>query len=43
MMGSVPYWGWVVFLVGLIAISGIALAMSLGTMWKEREKRDGRR
>lgn len=40
---GVPYWGWVIFWIGLILILPIAFIAGLVHAWRSQEKRDGKR
>ena len=40
---NIGYGWWVIFIIGTIACIAIGIVGGLAAMWKEREKRDGKR
>ena len=42
-MSEVPYWGWVLFVLGLIVCVAVGIAAAMQAVWHSREKRDGKR
>ena len=40
---NIGYVGWVIFIIGTIACVAFGIAAGLASMWRNREKRDGKR